>query len=404
MSCSNDNSDPQPDTNKTYPTTVQNAYPIVLVHGMYGWGRDEMNGYHYWGGKGDIQEDLKKEGYSVYTASMGPVSSNWDRAIELYYFIKGGTVDYGAVHSQKYGHSRYGESYPGAYPQWDGVSKVHLVGHSMGGPTPRYLIELLENGDAQEMAYVPGAGNAPTSDLFKGGKKWVHSLTTIAGVHNGALTSDFFEFREKLEKMSLEIAGIAGATNETFYDFDLGQWGIKRNQGETIAAYFLRINNNNFWNSEDNCIYDLTVLASDSQNHFAKSSSDVYYASYAIDGTEDKNNNGTREPVNTMLELLKPDAKAVGSTTKQLPFGYLAWRPNDGCVSIPSAQYPIGHKHQIMDTVKRTLAPMGTWDMHPTIMGLDHMSIVIPDNKASTYQGLMEFYTQIAKDLSCLPK
>lgn len=405
ISCSkDDNNSPQPNTNQTYPTAVQNSYPIVLVHGMYGWGRDEMNGYHYWGGRGDIQEDLKKEGYSVFTASMGPVSSNWDRAIELYYYIKGGTVDYGAVHSQKFGHSRYGKTYPGAYPQWDGVSKVHLVGHSMGGPTPRYLIELLENGDNQEMAYVPAVGEAPTSDLFKGGKKWVHSLTTIAGVHNGALTSDYFDLRSTLEKISLEIAGIAGVTDEKFYNFDLEQWGIQRVAGETIPAYFERINKSGFWNSEDNCIHDLSVLASDSQNHFAKSSSDVYYASYGIDGTEDDDNDGFRKPLKSMLELLKPDAAKIGETTKELPFGYLAWRPNDGCVSIPSAQYPIGDKHQMMDPKKRMLAPIGTWDVHPTIMGLDHMSIVIPDDKATTYKYLLDFYTQIAIDVSCLPK
>ncbi|RKR11146.1 triacylglycerol lipase [Flavobacterium sp. 90] len=404
-SCSSDdNNKSYPDTNQTYPTIVQNKYPVVLVHGMLGWGRDEMNGFHYWGGKGDIQEDLKKEGYQVYTASMGPLSSNWDRAVELYYYIKGGTVDYGAVHAQKFGHNRYGRTYLGAYPQWDGVSKVHLVGHSMGGPTPRYLIELLENGDAQEMAFVAAAGEAPTSDLFKGGKKWIHSLTTVAGVHNGALTADYFEFRETLEKMFFGLAGLAGVTNESFYDFDLEQWGIKRNTGETIPAYFERIKNDNFWNSQDNCMYDLSVKASDLQNKNAKASSSIYYASYNIDGTEDDNNDGIRKPLKSMMEMLKPDAIKVGSTTISLPFGYMVWRPSDGLVSIPSAQYPIGDKYQIMDTEKRMLAPMGTWDVHSTIMGLDHMSIVIPDDKASTYKYLLDFYTQIAKDVSNLPQ
>jgi triacylglycerol lipase len=405
VSCSDDNNN-NPDSNAAlpYPATVQNSYPIILVHGMLGWGRDEMDGFHYWGGKGDIQEDLKKEGYTVYTASMGPLSSNWDRAIELYYYIKGGTVDYGAVHSQKCGHNRYGKTYPGAYPQWDDVSKVHLVGHSMGGPTPRYLIELLENGDSQEMAYVASNGEAPTSDLFKGGKKWIHSLTTIAGVHNGALTADYFEFRETLEKMFFGLAGLAGVTNENFYDFDLDQWGIKRNAGETIPAYFARIKGSDFWNSQDNCMYDLSVKASDLQNHYAKTSSSVNYGSYNVDGTEDDNNDGIRKPLKSMLELLKPDAIKVGSTTISLPFGYMAWRPNDGLVSVPSGQYPIGDKYQMIDPAKRMLAPMGTWDVHPTIMGLDHMSIVIPDDKASTYQYLLNFYLQIAKDVSYLSK
>ena len=52
------------------------------------------------GGVHDIQEDLKRNGYTVHTAAVGPVSSNWDRACELYAQINGGTVDYGAAHAE----------------------------------------------------------------------------------------------------------------------------------------------------------------------------------------------------------------------------------------------------------------------------------------------------------------
>jgi len=80
----------------------ENNYPIILVHGFMGWGRDEMAGYRYWGGKFDIEEYLTENGFEVYTTSIGPVSSNWDRAIELFYQIKGGQVDYGKAHSDKF--------------------------------------------------------------------------------------------------------------------------------------------------------------------------------------------------------------------------------------------------------------------------------------------------------------
>ena len=59
-----------------------------------------MAGYKYWGGKNDITNYLKKQGFEVYTASVGPVSSNWDRAVELFYQIKGGQVDYGQDHAK----------------------------------------------------------------------------------------------------------------------------------------------------------------------------------------------------------------------------------------------------------------------------------------------------------------
>ena len=42
-------------------------------------------------------------------ASVSAFGSNYDRAVELYYYIKGGRVDYGAAHAAKYGHERYGK-------------------------------------------------------------------------------------------------------------------------------------------------------------------------------------------------------------------------------------------------------------------------------------------------------
>ena len=81
----------------------KNDYPIVLIHGFLGWGPDEMGGYKYWGGKDDIADLLRQEGHTVFEVSVGPVSSNWDRAVEVYAQLKGGQVDYGKAHSEKFG-------------------------------------------------------------------------------------------------------------------------------------------------------------------------------------------------------------------------------------------------------------------------------------------------------------
>ena len=78
---------------------MNNNNPIFLLHGFMGWGRDELGNYKYWGGKFDLEKYLQEQGFDVYTLSVGPVSSNWDRAIEAYYQIKGGDVDYGFNHS-----------------------------------------------------------------------------------------------------------------------------------------------------------------------------------------------------------------------------------------------------------------------------------------------------------------
>ena len=80
---------------------AQNTYPIVLVHGFMGWGEDEMGGYRYWGGRQDYAQMLRDEGHTVFTVSIGPVSSNWERAVEVYTQLKGGQVDYGKAHAEQ---------------------------------------------------------------------------------------------------------------------------------------------------------------------------------------------------------------------------------------------------------------------------------------------------------------
>lgn len=40
-----------------------NDYPIVLVHGLTGWGKNEMLGYKYWGGLRDIEGNLNNNGH-----------------------------------------------------------------------------------------------------------------------------------------------------------------------------------------------------------------------------------------------------------------------------------------------------------------------------------------------------
>ncbi|HRR89761.1 MAG TPA: lipase, partial [Eubacteriales bacterium] len=84
-------------------TQTKNDYPVVLVHGFAGWGRDEVLGYKYWGGFTDLEKLMTNAGQKTYSAAVGPFSSNWDRACELYAYIMGGTVDYGAAHSAKEG-------------------------------------------------------------------------------------------------------------------------------------------------------------------------------------------------------------------------------------------------------------------------------------------------------------
>ena len=154
-----------------------NNYPIVLVGGWMSWSSEEMHDFNYWGGWTDLAQYLRNQGHEVYVADIGPISSNWDRACELYAFIKGGAVDYGKAHSAVFEHTQKPatRTYPGVFPQWGEITpatgksnKVHLIGHSMGGPTIRTLAQLLENGDISEINLAASDPGYQASVLFSG--------------------------------------------------------------------------------------------------------------------------------------------------------------------------------------------------------------------------------------------
>lgn len=159
-------------------------YPTVFVHGLLGWGaRDALyRAVPYWGlAAGDVLGYLNACGYDCRAASVGIISSAWDRACELYAELTGGTADYGIAHAQRFGHARFGTAYPNPLvPDWGADRPVDLVGHSFGGATARLLMQLLAHGCPEEVQAAEAAGEAP-SPLFTGGKAgWVHALVAIA--------------------------------------------------------------------------------------------------------------------------------------------------------------------------------------------------------------------------------
>ena len=186
----------------TWADVTKNEYPFVFVHGMGGWGAYETAApMPYWGGMNfeglkmstgsdNIVDILNENGVEVYEASVGPFSSAWDRACELYAQLTGTVVDYGEAHSRAHNHDRYGYSYEGNAlmgENWDMETPINIMGHSFGGPTVRLFASLMYYGDEAELA-ATGEGTSP---LFTGGHDLIHSVATFSSPNDGTPIADF---------------------------------------------------------------------------------------------------------------------------------------------------------------------------------------------------------------------
>ena len=406
-----------PDGTPLYQIGPLNEYPIVLVHGFGGFGRDEMLGYKYWGGFTDIQEELKNRGYKVYSAAIGPFSSNWDRACELYAFIKGGYVDYGLAHSEKYSHRRFSRYYKGIYPEWGEINpvtgkinKIHLVAHSQGGQTSRALITLLEQGMLEERQKTPAYDISP---LFLGGKTWVKSLTTISTPHDGMTVNYMMNktvpFGQRLVRFG---SMLSKSIDGMVYDFKMDQWEIERKENESFWDYARRLRSTTLWRrTQDTSDFDLSPEGAKELNNWAKAQKNVYYFSFATEETFKSPFSNKHIPEFTMDFIWFPAAFFMGSYTRdekdKIPIDE-TWFQNDGVVNTNSMDGPtIGSNDIISDFDGNP--KKGQWNYMGILGSCDHADIIgamryLGETCPDGYQSLLDWYIYWAELLSHLPE
>lgn len=381
----------------------QNDHPFVLVHGFSGWGREEMFGYKYWGGFDDIESSLRQEGYQTYTASVGPISSNWDRACELYAQIKGGVVDYGAVHSQQHGHERYGKSYPGLYPEWGEVNenngqqnRIHLIAHSQGGQTARVLIELLSQGSAAERDQTPASELSP---LFQGnGKGMVHSVLTISTPHDGTSLTELVEGIIPYSQQILGLAAAATGISEIdVYDFKLDHWGLKRQPGESFSSYKERVYNSPIWQtSKDTAQWDLSPAGAQELNGWVRAQPEVYYFSVSTEQTYRSALTDYEVPELWMNPLFSMTSLFLGSYTND-EFIDSQWWQNDGVVNTISMDGPERGSTDLIVPYDGT-PNRGEWNDLGLMDSYDHGDIIGHGSR-----DMQEWYIEAARLLASLP-
>ena len=376
-------------------------YTLVFVHGMYGWGENEgINKYiRYWGAtSGSIAEYLRNKGCKCYEASVGPASSAWDRACELYAQLTGTWVDYGKVHSEKRGHKQFGRNYEKPMIEnWSAENKIHLIGHSFGGTTIRMLAHLLTYGAPEEVE----ASGPNVSPLFKGGKgDWVYSLTAICSPLNGTSAHDTvvrYHLKNILRFGTYLYTGGLGRSvlNGKLVDFHLEQFGLTNTPGQKDSESFReavkKINA-----SDDHVEYDMSPEGSKAINDRIKITPDIYYFSYPYNSVKQTKGGKAHLPSYTKFPflsitsaLMTNDMKRHADEGENLEKFY-----NDGLVDTFSATHPHTEPYCLWEDTKQ-LRP-GVWNVMPITQGDHGTAIGLFESKEITTR----FYDHITDILT----
>lgn len=388
----------------------RNLQPIVFVHGLAGWGGDAVleRVAPYWGGMaGSIPKYLDKQGYECYVASVGPFSSAWDRACDLYAQLAGARTDYGAAHSAAQGHARYGKTYDRPLvPGWGEGRRIHLTGHSFGGTTARLFAQLAEEGSTEERAATPEEELSP---LFAGALRGrVISINTLATPHNGTtLLEPEVNGGANEQNLMLFLAQTATITphGNQFYPVGMEQFSVSyddfrkapRKTAEAVNAIVGR---------EDSARTDVTIDGAAALNKTICCQPGIYYFSYAAQTTK-ADEEGNQVPQKEMTPIFRALSTDMGKRREHFRTagGILiddAWLPNDGQVNVISALYPFGEPHQDYDPAN--LRP-GVWQVMPIIEGRDHATFIATMGLwGGGSSGLREMFLHGAEILETIPR
>ena len=183
------------------------------------------------------------------------------------------------------------------------------------------------------------------------------------------------------------------------YDFQLDQFGIRKDDNETFAQALDRVLRSDFLSHNDNAFLDLTIDKSLEINKGIEIQPNVYYFSYAGDQTSTDPLTGNHYPTvsaipsNGMSALMMPGSINMGKYYDKYTAGGIyidrSWLPNDGLVNTVSALYPTTTGKNTTECLKRdgtqgwinydcysdiTFRP-GIWYVMP-VTRADHMQFV----------------------------
>lgn len=332
--------------------TSQKNYPYVFIPGMVGWGT-EYSGYDkfpYWGGGftigqyDNLMDILNFAGIEAYAANPGPFNSAWDRACEVYAALTGTVVDYGKAHSEKYNHDRFGFSYEGRAlmgEAWNLTDKINLLGYSFGTEVARLLVSLLAYGNEEELA----ATGEETSELFKGGHNSVNACITLSAPHNGTpLANALVDTKAPMMLLAtvFHFIGCTFGNNIGPISLQLGHFGVTPKQGVKRVSFNVH-KLVNYYKSNDNCGYDMTLRGARELNQMIKMSPDTYYYSFSTYSTVTNEKTGRQNIVGNTNWMFKPTSLLLQGMEGLVVDGVKLtgnWAIHDGVIPVASSVYP----------------------------------------------------------------
>ncbi|KAK6502740.1 hypothetical protein TWF481_007787 [Arthrobotrys musiformis] len=295
--------------------------PIVLVQGFVAWGTPLFGAINYWGGIESIPRLLMDKGYTVIVPQVGPLSSNWERACELYRQLTIGrfnsfiptTQEIEAHNDVDVSYGKYFDSNPAKGPRlsktsgrrrailfsqspqeyadwkWSETSKAHFICHSQGGNTVRCLISLM----------IRGAGDLHAEYFSARGRdNWAISVTTLGTPHKGTTIIDVIDnFLLNSTDQAIKLIARLFATisfrspGQRDYDLQLDHWGICRDGNETFEEMRQRLESTSgpvskWVHSNHNGLYDNSIKGvSDLHMRAETTSLSTYYFSLSFHST-----------------------------------------------------------------------------------------------------------------------
>ncbi len=390
---------------------AQESYPFIFCHGMMGWGEgapmlDFMG--PYWGGSEEahIITYLEELGYDVYYPAVGGISSAWDRACELYAWLCGTVVDYGEAHSREHGHDRYGRDYTGKAimgEPWDMESKINLIGHSFGGATIRLFTSLMAYGDEAEIA----ASGDDCSGLFKGGHAdAINAVITLAAPHNGTIVANHANDLFVLGFIFTFVEHLMGVTGSTMMDPILDHWGLSAPNGSGEFVMLNLVKMMKFFNSKDQCFYDMTLRGAEEINKKIKTVDSVYYISYACRATTE-GFLGLEWPKSGMFPFFYLTFGFISTSEGLTVDGYYmdkSWTVSDGIVPLNSALYPYSDADNTEPFPGAEKAEPGIWYTMPVMENYDHFDFCTSTRGFETVENYQAFYLDLVKMVNKLGK